>query len=166
MKKKLRVAVLMHEDRVPPDDDKGVDPAVLYRCKTERGVVESLRRAGHEVCKLGLRAELTPLRNALQEWQPDIVFNMLEEFDSMVDEAVDRRASDIHVEPEGDRVRIRFRIDGRMLEARLWVLGGVFASVVLVGGGLLAAWWQGFGDGTGQPFALLFWYASLATTCF
>jgi len=48
--------------------------------------------------------------------------NMLEQFDSILDEAVDRRASDIHVEPEEDRLRIRLRIDGRMLEARAYPL--------------------------------------------
>ncbi len=44
--------------------------------------------------------------------------NIVEQFDSIIDEAVDRRASDIHVEPEADRVRIRLRIDGRLIEAR------------------------------------------------
>ncbi|HNQ21537.1 MAG TPA: GspE/PulE family protein [Phycisphaerae bacterium] len=48
--------------------------------------------------------------------------NMIEEFDSIIDEAVDRRASDIHVEPEADRLRIRLRIDGRLLEARAYPL--------------------------------------------
>jgi len=75
------VVVLMHEDLVPPDDPSGVDPAKLLRCKTEHDVVESLIRSGHEVRKLGVWNELAPLRKALQEWEPDIVFNMLEEFD-------------------------------------------------------------------------------------
>ncbi|MBI1826157.1 MAG: type II/IV secretion system protein [Planctomycetes bacterium] len=44
--------------------------------------------------------------------------NIIEQFDSIVDEAVDRRASDIHIEPEHDRLRIRLRIDGRMIEVR------------------------------------------------
>ncbi len=48
--------------------------------------------------------------------------NMVEVLDSIVDEAVDRRASDIHVEPEDDRLRIRLRIDGRMIEARAYPL--------------------------------------------
>jgi len=48
--------------------------------------------------------------------------NIVEQFDSIVDEAVDRRASDIHVEPEEDRLRIRLRIDGRMIEARAFPL--------------------------------------------
>jgi type IV pilus assembly protein PilB len=48
--------------------------------------------------------------------------NMVEQLDSIIDEAVDRRASDIHLEPEADRVRVRLRIDGRMLESRAYPL--------------------------------------------
>ncbi|MGB2987181.1 MAG: GspE/PulE family protein [Phycisphaerae bacterium] len=48
--------------------------------------------------------------------------NMLEQLDSIMDEAVDRRASDIHIEPEEDRLRVRLRIDGRMIEARAYPL--------------------------------------------
>ncbi len=44
--------------------------------------------------------------------------NMVEQLDSIIDEAVDRRASDIHIEPEDDRLRIRLRVDGRMIETR------------------------------------------------
>jgi len=55
--------------------------------------------------------------------------NIVEEFDSIVDEAVDRRASDIHVECETDRVRIRLRIDGRMIEARAYPLEAASALI-------------------------------------
>jgi type IV pilus assembly protein PilB len=48
--------------------------------------------------------------------------NMSEQLDSIIDEAVDRRASDIHFEPEEDRLRVRYRIDGRMIEARAYPL--------------------------------------------
>ena len=48
--------------------------------------------------------------------------NMVEQLDSIIDEAVDRRASDIHIEPEADRLRIRMRIDGRMIESRAYPL--------------------------------------------
>jgi type II secretory ATPase GspE/PulE/Tfp pilus assembly ATPase PilB-like protein len=46
--------------------------------------------------------------------------NMVEVVDSIIDEAVDRRASDIHLETEEDRVRVRIRIDGRMVETRAY----------------------------------------------
>ncbi len=48
--------------------------------------------------------------------------NMSEQFDSIIDEAVDRRASDIHIESETDRLRVRLRIDGRMIESRAFPL--------------------------------------------
>ncbi len=48
--------------------------------------------------------------------------NMIEQLDSIIDEAVDRRASGIHIGPEEDRLRVRLRIDGRMLEARAYPL--------------------------------------------
>ena len=38
--------------------------------------------------------------------------------DGILDEALERRASDIHVEPEDDRIRIRYRIDGALVESR------------------------------------------------
>jgi type IV pilus assembly protein PilB len=34
----------------------------------------------------------------------------------IISEAVDARASDIHIEPFGDRIRIRYRIDGNLVE--------------------------------------------------
>ena len=57
--------------------------------------------------------------------------------DAMIGQATDERASDIHIEPAGDRVRIRFRVDGvlhdasstpknvlRPVVSRLKVMGG------------------------------------------
>lgn len=48
--------------------------------------------------------------------------NLVEQLDSVIDEAVDRRASDVHIEPEADRVRVRLRIDGRLIESRAYPL--------------------------------------------
>ena len=55
--------------------------------------------------------------------------NMVEQLDSIIDEAVDRRASDIHVEPEEDRLRVRLRIDGRMIEARAYPVEAASALI-------------------------------------
>ncbi len=55
--------------------------------------------------------------------------NVIEQLDSVIDEAVDRRASDIHIEPEDDRLRIRLRIDGRMIESRALPLDAAPAIV-------------------------------------
>ncbi len=48
--------------------------------------------------------------------------NFIEQLDSIIDEAVDRRASDVHIEPEADRLRVRLRIDGRLIESRAYPL--------------------------------------------
>lgn len=55
--------------------------------------------------------------------------NVLEQLDSILDEAVDRRASDVHIEPEADRLRIRLRIDGRLIEARAYPLEAAIPMV-------------------------------------
>jgi D-alanine-D-alanine ligase len=80
MKRKLRVVVLMHPSMVPPDSLEGVSEAEAYKWKTEYDVVNTLRELGHEVQPLGVADELAPIRNAIEEWKPDICFNLLEEF--------------------------------------------------------------------------------------
>ena len=80
MSKPLRILVLMHPSLVPPDSLKGQSPEDIHRWKTEYGVVNTLRRIGHEVRPLGVQDELNPIRVAAEEWQPDVVFNLLEEF--------------------------------------------------------------------------------------
>lgn len=78
--KRLRVLVLMHPDLVPPDSIKGYSEQESYVWKTEYDVVTTLRKAGHEVRPLGVQEELKPIRDAIEEWKPDAVFNLLEEF--------------------------------------------------------------------------------------
>jgi D-alanine-D-alanine ligase len=78
--KKLRVLVLMHPDLVPPDSLKGRTEVEINVWKTEYDVVTTLRRAGYDVRPLGVQHELKPIRDVTEEWKPDIVFNLLEEF--------------------------------------------------------------------------------------
>jgi D-alanine-D-alanine ligase len=80
MKRKLRVVVLMHPSTVPPENLEGVSERELYEFKTEYDVITTLRELGHEVKPLGVADELGPIRAAVEEWKPDIVFNLLEEF--------------------------------------------------------------------------------------
>jgi len=82
--KKLRVLVLMHRDFVPPETLRGLSEAAVDRLKTEIDVTEALRLLGHEVRELGVHDELRPLRTALEEFRPDVVFNLLEEFQDQV----------------------------------------------------------------------------------
>jgi D-alanine-D-alanine ligase len=70
----------MHPSLVPPDSLKGQPPEEVHRWKTEFGVVSTLRKLGHEVRPLGVQDELNPIRLAAEDWKPDVVFNLLEEF--------------------------------------------------------------------------------------
>ncbi|HUP45329.1 MAG TPA: D-alanine--D-alanine ligase [Thermoanaerobaculia bacterium] len=79
-RKKLRVAVLMHPSTVPPEDPDNYSEREAYEWKTEFDVMTTLRKLGHEVQAVAVRDELSPIRTAIEEWQPDIVFNLLEEF--------------------------------------------------------------------------------------
>ena len=78
--RKLRVLVLVHEDLVPPKDLSKLTDKEMMPFKTEFDVVGALGVLGHDVQVLGLRDELTPLREALVSFKPHIAFNMLEEF--------------------------------------------------------------------------------------
>jgi D-alanine-D-alanine ligase len=78
--KPLRVLALMHPQLVPPDSLDGYDPKEIHRWKTEYDVITTLRSVGHEVRALGVQHELSPIREAVEQWEPHIVFNLLEEF--------------------------------------------------------------------------------------
>ena len=78
--KRLRVLVLLHPDLVPPDSLKGFSEEEINNWKTEYDVVSTLRAAGHEVRPLGVENELKPIRDEIESWKPDVVFNLLEQF--------------------------------------------------------------------------------------
>jgi D-alanine-D-alanine ligase len=82
--KKLRVLVLVHPDLIPPESSKGYSEREINVWKTEYDVVSTLRAAGHEVRPLGVQDELRPIRDAIDEWKPDVVFNLLEQFQGEV----------------------------------------------------------------------------------
>ena len=78
--KTLRVLVLMHEDLVPPESIAGLSVKEVAPFKSEYDVSAGLTNIGHEVRPLGLSSDLGVLHNAILEWKPDIMFNLLEEF--------------------------------------------------------------------------------------
>ncbi len=80
--KRLCVLVLMHEDLVPPEDVTGHD-AKTAAWRTEYDVVSTLKKLGHEVYPLGVKSDLGVIQSAIEQWKPDIAFNLLEEFDGV-----------------------------------------------------------------------------------
>lgn len=82
--KSLRSLVVMHESLVPPESLDGYSEKEIDEWRTEYDVISHLKKAGHEVKALGVRDSLTALRAEIAEWKPQIVFNLLEEFDGIV----------------------------------------------------------------------------------
>jgi D-alanine-D-alanine ligase len=80
----LRVLVLVHSTLVPPNSLEGSTPEEIDEWRTEFDVISQLRAAGHDVRPLGISDSLSELRAAILEWQPDIAFNLLEEFNGIV----------------------------------------------------------------------------------
>ncbi len=78
--KRSRVLVLLHPNYMPPDSLKGKSEQEINTFKTEYAVVSTLRSGGHEVRPLGVQDELKPIRDVIDEWKADVVFNLLEEF--------------------------------------------------------------------------------------
>ena len=78
--KRTRVLVLLHPEQMPPDSIKGYSEQDIIAFKTGYDVVNTLRKARHEVRVLGVQHELRPIRAEIDSFQPDIVFNLLEEF--------------------------------------------------------------------------------------
>jgi D-alanine-D-alanine ligase len=78
--KKLRVLVLCHPDLMPPERLEDVSEKRAFDVKTEYDVVTTLREHGHDVLPLGVQYDLKPIRDAVEEWKPDVVFNLLIEF--------------------------------------------------------------------------------------
>jgi len=82
--KKMRALVLVHATLVPPDSLRGLSEKEIDEWRTEYDVISQLKAAGHEVMPLGLSDSLSELRRAIVDWKPQIVFNLLEEFDGIV----------------------------------------------------------------------------------
>lgn len=78
--KKLRVMMLTHTYLIPPDDVVDRDDPRLKNCNTEYDVREALLSLGHEVKIIGIDDDITPIRNTIEEWKPDIAFNLMEAF--------------------------------------------------------------------------------------
>jgi len=81
---KQRILVLVHETLVPPDSLEGVREQDAAEYRTEYDVISCLRASGHDVRPIGIGDSLTELRATIQDWQPQVCFNLLEEFGGIV----------------------------------------------------------------------------------
>src|SRR3954471_14063632 len=74
----------MHSTLVPPETLSGHSEKEIEEWRTEYDVVSTLKKSGHEVQCLGISDSLEELRKVVTDWKPEIVFNLLEEFDGIV----------------------------------------------------------------------------------
>jgi D-alanine-D-alanine ligase len=82
--KKLRTLVVVHASLIPPENLEGHAEKEIEQWRTEYDVISTLRQRGHDVRCIGVLDSLTDLRGAISGWKPDVVFNLLEEFDGIV----------------------------------------------------------------------------------
>src|SRR5215217_1388632 len=82
--KRLRTLVVVHSTLVPPDSLEGHSDKDIEEWRTEYDVVSTLKKSGHEVRCLGISDSVEELRSVITEWKPEVVFNLLEEFDGIV----------------------------------------------------------------------------------
>jgi D-alanine-D-alanine ligase len=82
--RRLRALVVVHASLVPPESLEGHSDKEIEEWRTEYDVTSTLRKLGHDVRCVGVLDTLTELRSAIADWEPDVVFNLLEEFDGIV----------------------------------------------------------------------------------
>src|SRR5688572_2379262 len=78
--RKLRVMVLMERGNVPPESVEGLTEAQVGAFKAEMQVCANLQKLGHEVRKVELYDDLTPAREAINDFKPHLAFNMMDGF--------------------------------------------------------------------------------------
>lgn len=101
MKRKLRIMVLVHTDLVPPESIDGLDEAQVAPFKTEFDVTATLREMGHQVRALGVSSDLAVIQQTMLDFEPDLAFNLLEEFDGV-------GVFDAHVAAYLEMIRLKY----------------------------------------------------------
>ena len=76
--RRLRALVVVHASLVPPESLEGHSEKEIEEWRTEYDVTSTLRQLGHDVRCVGVLDSLTELRSAIADWEPDVVFNLLE----------------------------------------------------------------------------------------
>jgi D-alanine-D-alanine ligase len=74
---RLRVLALVHRELLPPEDPSAYDLSAV-EWKMEYDVLTFLKKLGHDVRPLGVSDELRGIREAIDEFKPHVVFNLLE----------------------------------------------------------------------------------------
>jgi D-alanine-D-alanine ligase len=81
--KKLRILALVQESLIPPEEPHTPSEVKAAPWRMEYDVVHTLRAIGHDVRCLGIGGNLGPIRDAINDFKPEIAFNLLEGFDNI-----------------------------------------------------------------------------------
>jgi len=79
-RRRMRVLVLLETGTKPPEDIDSLSEQERHDFKMETDVLTTLDALGHEVRVLEIKHELAPIKEALEEWKPHVVFNLIEGF--------------------------------------------------------------------------------------
>jgi D-alanine-D-alanine ligase len=75
---------MVHEALVPPSDVSDLRESEIDKFRTEYNVLAALESLGHDVRVLGIGDRLGDLRRSIRDWNPHVVFNLLDEFSGIV----------------------------------------------------------------------------------
>jgi D-alanine-D-alanine ligase len=78
--KPQRILALVPEGHEPPASIEGYEEHELQDWKMEYDVITALRHRAHDVRVLSVTSNLGLIREIVNDWKPDIAFNMLEDF--------------------------------------------------------------------------------------
>ncbi|GAA3666962.1 GspE/PulE family protein [Nocardioides ginsengisoli] len=99
--------------------EREVRPLVTTRRNLERGIASAYRATGEVVGHVQAFEARDVLRREAEQLETISVNEeapVVQVVQKVITQALRDRASDIHVEPSGDRVRVRYRIDGALVE--------------------------------------------------
>jgi D-alanine-D-alanine ligase len=78
--KNQKILLMVHKSFVPPADVGSMTEAQIDEFRTEYDVLNTLKRLAAEIRVVGVGDQLAGLRETIDEWRPDLVFNLLDEF--------------------------------------------------------------------------------------
>jgi D-alanine-D-alanine ligase len=78
--KRRRILLMTHELLVPPQSIEGLTEKDIDVFRTESHVQTTLQNLGHDVRVVGIWDRLSDLSEAIRDFKPHVVFNLLEDF--------------------------------------------------------------------------------------
>ncbi len=78
--KTLKILGLVPQGGIPPDSLRGFQEKEIAQWRMEYDVLSTLKKMGHQTLVKEISSDLGVIRSAIGEWDPDITFNMLEDF--------------------------------------------------------------------------------------